>query len=184
MKKSKFTTLLIVQIGVMSAIIFVITYLRFPLFGSKVHFANTLCLVAGMLLGPLPGGLAAGFGSAIYDLISGYDIINVLITFVSKFLMAFICSEIAYSGHSMAENKIKNIVASVVGALSYVALYMLKTFIYQAFVYGYPMDAVWLTMSGKLPASLINAALAIVAAPIIFTLLHPAMKRFVVVYKK
>ena len=57
--KKTFTTHFIVQTGVMAALVFVITYFRIPLFGSKVHFANAMCLLAGLLFGPLSGGLAA-----------------------------------------------------------------------------------------------------------------------------
>ena len=45
--------------AVMAAIVCVVTFLRFPLLGSKVHFANAMCLLSGMLLGPVFGGLAA-----------------------------------------------------------------------------------------------------------------------------
>ena len=44
-------------------------------------------------------------------------------------------------------------------------------------IYGYPMDAVLLTMGSKLPGSLINAAAAIVVAPIFYTGLRPALER-------
>ena len=68
------------------------------------------------------------------------------------------------------------ILASVCGALTYVVLYMLKTFIYQRFVYGYPMDAVGATMVAKLVPSLINAAVAVVAAPVFYHALRPALR--------
>ena len=42
---------------------------------------------------------------------------------------------------------------------------MLKTFIYQRFIYGFPVDAVGVTMLSKLPASLLNAVAAMIAAP-------------------
>lgn len=176
--KKKFTLVQIVYIGVMAALVCAVTFFRFPLLGSKVHFANAMCLLSGLLMGALPGGLAAGFGSALYDALwGGYDLIQVLITFISKFLMAWVCAKIAFSGGAQAKHHTRNIVACVVGALTYVALYMLKTFIYQRFIYGYPVDAVWLTMMGKLPASLLNAAAAIVAAPILYTALSPALKK-------
>ena len=70
----------IVFVGVLAAMVYVVTLFRFPLLGSKVHFANAVCLLAGMLLGPVFGGVAAGLGSAIYDAFAGYDVLNVLIT--------------------------------------------------------------------------------------------------------
>ena len=100
-----------------------------------------------------------------------------LITFVSKFLMAWVCAKIAFAGNRQAKNHGWNIAACVIGALTYVALYMLKTFIYQRFIYGYPVDAVFVTMGSKLPASLLNAAAAMVAAPILYSALRPALER-------
>ena len=175
-KKKSFSTYKIVFIGVMAAVVCVVTFFRFPLLGSKVHFANAMCLLSGLLFGGVGGGLAAGIGSALYDgLYGGYDIIQCLITFVTKFAMAFICAKIA--GSPEKENKTRVVVASVVGALSYVALYMLKTFIYQRFVYAYPMETVWATMGSKLPASLINAVFAMIVAPIFYAALKPLLKK-------
>lgn len=188
------STYRVVFIAMMAAIIYVLTLFRFPLGGSKVHFANAACLLAGLLFGPVSGGLAAGIGSGLYDLLNGYGIDEALITTVSKFLMAFICAVIA--GAHRAESldtqgaagfralygalwkrSPRIIVGSAVGALSYVALYMLKTFVYQRFVYGYPADAVLVTMGTKLPASLINAVFALLVAPVLFAALWPALKR-------
>ena len=39
------------------------------------------------------------------------------------------------------------------------------------------MDAVFITMGSKLPASLLNAAAAMVAAPILYSALRPALER-------
>ncbi len=176
MENKKFTTYKIVFIGVMAAIVCVVTFFRFPLLGSKVHFANAMCLLSGMLFGGLGGGLAAGLGSALYDGLFGeYDIIQCIITFISKFVMAYVCAKIMYA--SERESKVRTVIASVSGALSYVVLYMLKTFIYQKFVYGYPGETVWVTMLSKLPASLINAVFAMIVAPILFAALQPALKK-------
>ncbi len=54
-------------IGVMSAVVFVSNYLSIPVASSRVHMANAVCLLAGMLFGGLQGGLAAGLGSALFD---------------------------------------------------------------------------------------------------------------------
>lgn len=176
MKENQFSVYKLCAIGVMAALIYVVTFFRFPFLGSKVHFANALCLLSGLLFGPVTGGLAAGLGSGLYDsLAGGYDIVQALITFVSKFAMAWLCARMLGKAEQPAKPRIA--IACTTGALSYVALYMLKTFIYQRFVYGYPGDAVWATMLSKLPASLINALFAVIAAPILFLALKPALKR-------
>lgn len=178
MKKKGFSIFGITFMAMMAAMVYVVTFFRFPLFGSKVHFANAVCLLSGLLLGPLQGGLAAGIGSALYDAIAGgYDVVNVLITLISKFAMTWVCGIIVRSAAKDEGHRFdRTALACVCGALTYVALYMLKTFIFQKFVYGFPMDAVWATMLGKLIPSLINAGVAIVATPLFYHAVLPALK--------
>lgn len=193
-KKPYFTTYRIVFIAVMAAVIYVLTLFRFPLGGSKVHFANAACLLAGLLFGPISGGLAAGIGSGLYDLLNGYGIDEALITTGSKFLMAFICALIAGTYKSQ-ELKVSSsgflgiykellkhapriVAGSVIGALSYVALYMLKHFVYQTLIYGNTVQGAFTVMfANKLPASLINAVFAILVAPVIYALILPPLKK-------
>ena len=163
----------IVFTALMAALVCVATFLRFPLLGSKVHLGNTACLLAGLLLGGPMGGLAAGIGSALNDLVSGYAIDELLVTFVSKFLMALICAAIVRK----SEKRSVTVLGCAVGAFSYVALYMLKTYIYRRFVYGLPLDATWAVMLSKLPASLINAVFALIVAPILYAAIRPALKK-------
>ena len=166
MKKNEIQLTRIVFGAVMAALVFVVTLFRFPLLGSKVHFANAVCLLCGLLLGPVWGGTAAGLGSALYDL-SFYNegIVNLLITFVSKFAMAWICGLIAGKRNNEKTH------ACVAGALTYVALYMLKSAIYGAIA-----GNAWAAVASKFPASIINAGAAIVAAPIFYHAVVPALK--------
>ena len=93
MSKQKVQLIRIVFGAVLAAMVFVVTMFRFPLLGSKVHFANAVCLLSGLLLGPVWGGFAAGMGSMLYDLfLYNEGIINLLITFVSKFAMAWVAA--------------------------------------------------------------------------------------------
>ena len=177
MKENKLNTVRLSFAAMMAAMVYVVTLFRFPLLGSKVHFANAVCLVSGLLLGPVTGGVAAGLGSALYDaLAGGYDVVNVLITFVSKFAMAFVCGAIAGRAHARRGKLDRTLLACVAGALTYVALYMVKTYVYNRFVYGYPLDAVGATMVSKLIPSLINAGAAIVAAPVFYHAVVPALR--------
>ena len=173
----------IVFTGVMAAIICVITTFRIPLGQSKVHFANSMCLLSGLLLGPVWGGTAAGLGSAIYDvLLGGYSFFDALITFVSKFAMAWVTG-ILYQKwvlkkeeKSWKENLLPLIISCVLGALTYVALYMLKTWLFKLYVEPVPVDTIHGIMVAKLGPSLINAVFAIVTAPIFFHAVRPALK--------
>ena len=173
----------IVFTGVMAAIICVITTFRIPLGQSKVHFANSMCLLSGLLLGPVWGGTAAGLGSAIYDvLLGGYSFFDALITFVSKFAMAWVTG-ILYrtwvlkkGEKSWKENLLPLILSCVLGALTYVALYMLKTWLFKMYVEPVPADTIPTVMVAKLIPSLINAAFAVVTAPIFLHAVRPPLK--------
>jgi len=173
----------IVFTGVMAAIICVITTFRIPLGQSKVHFANSMCLLSGLLLGPVWGGTAAGLGSAIYDvLLGGYSFFDALITFVSKFAMAWVTGilfrtwVLKKEEKSWKETLLPLIIACVLGALTYVALYMLKTWLFKLYVEPVPAETIPGIMVAKLVPSLINAAFAVVTAPIFYHAVRPALK--------
>ena len=176
-------TIRIVFTAMMAAIICVITIFRIPLGQSKVHFANSMCLLSGLLLGPVWVGTAAGLGSAIYDVfLGGYGFLDALITFVSKFAMAWVTGilfrtwVLKKAEKNWKKDLLPLIVSCVLGALTYVALYMLKTWIFKMYVEPVPADTLPAVMLAKLGPSLINAAFAIVTAPIFYHAVRPALK--------
>ncbi len=169
--RSNAALLRMVFAAVLAAMVYLVTMFRFPLLGSKVHFANAVCLLSGLLLGPVWGGFAAGMGSALYDLMpSNEGIINLLITFVSKFAMAWICGKLYNGAGEKKVDSLRLVLACVAGALCYVALYMLKSGIYGAIAGNF-----WAPVISKFPASVINAAVAIAAAPIFYHAVRPSL---------
>jgi len=77
---------------VMSALLAALTFLATDLLHiatplGYMHLGDTFVLLSGFLLGPLYGGLAAGLGSLLADLVSGYSVYAPG-TFVIKFAMA------------------------------------------------------------------------------------------------
>ncbi len=183
-KESSDTLTRVVFSAVMAAIVCVVTIFRIPLGQSKVHFANAMCLLSGLLLGPVWGGAAAGLGSALYDvMLGGYDFINALITFVSKFAMAWVTGMIFRAmtrkeaeGEPGWKDLPALIVSCVAGALTYVALYMLKTWIFKMYVEPVPADTIPAVLIAKLIPSLINAGFAIVVTPIFYHAVLPALR--------
>ena len=177
----------IVYTALMAAIIFaVVNLLTFPFMGTKLHPSNVFDLLAGLILGPWLGGLAAGIGNFLYDLTIGYGILEALITFAMKFCAAMLAGLIAGAyrkeGNVLKGNgHVRVILGCLAGALGYVALYMLKTFVKQHFVGGVALDGTWLVMLEKLPGSLINNGFALVVAPILYTALRPALNRIGVI---
>ena len=172
-------TLRVCFCGIMTAIIFVANYLRISFMGTSVHMTNALCAMAGLLFGPWLGFVAAGLGSALYDLTAGYGA-ECLITFVSKGAIAVVAGLIAgrvrFAPETRRVDVIRVVLACVAGALTYVALYMLKTFIFGMWVNGLGLEGTLVKMGTKIVGSLINALFASVAGPALFLALKPALR--------
>lgn len=66
----------------------------------------------------------------------------------------------------------------LLGAFSYVVLYLAKSFIEHRFVLGLPIDAVLLTVSQKAVVSGMNAVVAVVVAVPLAAALRPALNRY------
>ena len=166
-------------IGLMAAIVFVVNYFRIPFMGTQLHMTNALCALCGLLFGPGAGFMAAGLGSGLYDIVAGWGA-ECIITFINKGMIAAVAGLIAFKASRKepmdTTAHVKVIVGSVLGALTYVALYMLKTFIAGQLIDGLTMDAVTAKMLTKLPGSLMNAAFAFIVAPILLGTLKPALK--------
>ncbi|MBP3657143.1 MAG: ECF transporter S component [Clostridia bacterium] len=172
-------TMRICFIGLMSAIVFVVNYLRIPFMGTQLHMTNALCALSGLLFGPGGGFLAAGIGSGLYDIVGGYGA-ECIVTFVNKGMIALVAGLIA--GRAAHDRQLtradcaKVILGCALGALTYVALYMLKTAIAGHFIDGLTPDALNVKLASKLPGSLMNAVFAGIAAPLLFSALRPALK--------
>ena len=179
MSANRNKTFRICFIGLMAAIVFVVNYFRLPFMGTQLHMTNALCVLCGLLFGPTSGFLAAGIGSGLYDIVAGWGA-ECIITFINKGMIALVAGVIAYKAGRSEETTLKNhaliIIGSVLGALTYVALYMAKTFIFGQLVDGMTLDAVTVKMLSKLPGSLMNAAFAFIVAPILFSAVKPALK--------
>ncbi len=86
----KFTTKEITMAGLMAAIVCAVTYFGFTLpVAGYIHLGEGLVYTAGILLGPVLGGIAAALGSILADLFLGYGV-YVPATFVIKGLNAFV----------------------------------------------------------------------------------------------
>ena len=170
----------IVYTALMAAIVFVLTLLYVQLGDSRVHFGNAASMLAGLILGPWLGGLASGIGAFFFDLTHGYEFVEALVTFASKFLMAMAAGLVAgaykQKGNVLdGKGHLRVVLGCVAGGLTYIALYMLKTFIKQHYIGGVPLDGTWVAMLGKLPATAINNGFAAVVTPIFYTALRPAL---------
>lgn len=144
---------------------------------TSFHLGNIMCALSGLLLGPWLGGLAAGLGSAIYDMLNPLYISEAWITFLFKGvyglaagLMVWRCKK--QWGYGRA------VLGASAGAAAYAALYLLKSYFYNGLlISGLTADAALLTVYGKIPSTIFNAAVAIIFAPVLAIAIRTALKR-------
>lgn len=179
MKKQKFNSQAIAAIGVMAALVFITTkFMRIPIpvgaGKTQIHVGNSMCILSGLLFGAVPGGLAAGIGTALVDLMDPRWAPEFWISFINKFVMGFTVGTIAHMGKT--RSTAKDFVASVSGAMAYVALYLLKSYLQQVAL-GSTAEATMAVLITKGTTSGINAIIAVVVAVTLYKAIYPTLKR-------
>lgn len=179
--KFKFTIYDISIVGVMAAICFVTTYfikieIPSPAGPVMLKAGNIFCLVAGLVFGGLRGGLAAGIGSMLYDLLDPKYITDAPFTLIRFFLMAFICGWIAFMGNKKGNSIKLNIIGAVVGSLFSVAFYITKSVI-TLMLAGSEFIPAIVACSTKIVTSSINAIIAVIFACLLAPAIKAALKR-------
>ncbi len=177
MNRSSNTIYRIAAIGVLSAMVFAANFLSIPIGDiTRIHFGNVFCVLSGLLLGPIPGGLCAGLGGFFYDLLNPLYAAEAPITFGMKFVLGALVGVIAHSGKSYGQNHIKNIIGAVVGSLGYVVVYLLKNFISEYYLIRNPIETVMTKLAIKGASSVINGMTAVIVALIMLPMFLKAMK--------
>ena len=179
---SKLTTKTIVLTGLLAALTAVGSALRITIpleiaGTSSFHLGNIMCALSGILLGPWLGGLAAGLGSALYDILNPLYISECWITFLMKGAYGLAAGFIVCFGHK-GWGYVKALMATIGGAVTYAVLYLLKSYFYSGlFLYGLTPTAALATVVSKLPATTFNAAIAIIAAPLLAVAIQKALQK-------
>ena len=113
--------------------------IKVPTLGTNgyVNIGDALVIVSAWILGNPYGALAAGIGSALADILSGYGSYAPA-TAVIKFLMAFVFT-IIYK--AMSKNHSANIIAPVIGSVVAESIMVAGYFLYESTVMGYGIAA-------------------------------------------
>ena len=182
MKNTKQTKLNIYQIaliGLMAALVFVSSHMSIPIplgfDNTRLHLGNVFCVLSGIVLGPFGGGLSAGIGSFFFDLTNPLYVSSAPFTLVFKFMLAFVCGQVAYMNNKNGLNVRYNFMAAVAGSFTYIVLHLSKGAIEQIFFLNMEVAAVMLTTSQKAAVSSMNAVLAVIFSGIIAIPLQKAL---------
>ncbi len=134
---------------IMAALFAVLTYIATvivkipsPLKGY-LNLGDCIVLLSGWILPPTYGFFAAGLGSALADLFSGY-LIYAPATFFIKGLMAFI----AHGSFRLFHKKIGNLASELAGGITAEAFMIFAYFIFEGFLYGFGPSLVNIPANG------------------------------------
>ena len=179
--KGKWNLRTMTLIGLMAALVFATSGLRveipLPVDKAAVHFGNVMCVLSGLLLGPI-GGLASGIGSFFYDLTNPLYAPEAFITLVNKFFIGFVAGLISHAGGRKGRNQKWNVVGAVAGSVTYVVLYLIKSFISSKLVFDLTTNSQMMLFLGpKALTSLTNAVIACVVAVPLCAVLRQALDR-------
>lgn len=164
----------IIIVGLMAALVYAGNYLQIKIpngvLVTRIHLGNSMCLLAGLLFGALNGGLASGIGAGLYDLFDPVYIVSAPYTFISKFAMGMT------AGLLRTNNEKKRvIIAAIVGQVTYIVLYLLKTYV-TIIILGGTSQAAWAAVGTNAITSTVNAVLAVVIAVPLYFMLRAALK--------
>ena len=179
--KQKISTHRIVLAALMAALTVVGSGLRITIpvdigGNTAFHLGNIMCALSGLLLGPGLGGVAAGLGSAIYDMTNPAYFSEAWLTFLMKGAYGVAAGLVAWLGNKNW-GYIKALIATFSGALVYALLYLGKTYLKAAYVQGVAPAAAVIAATAKLPATIFNAAVAIIFAPILGVAIRKALEK-------
>lgn len=125
--------------------------------GGYIHAGDAVVVLAGFLLGPVWGALAAGLGSCLADVIAGY-VLYAPGTFVIKAVVALLAGWII--GTKLIKNEFaKALVAGIIGGIVMVGGYML----YEAVFMGFGIGA-----AANIPMNCIQGAFGAVAGAALY----------------
>ena len=161
----------VVTASVLAAFTTVATMIiKVPTLGTNgyVNIGDSVVLLCAWLLQNPYGALAAGVGSALADLLSGYPA-YIPGTAVIKFVMAFVCAVIFSNLKDRIPKEAAYVVSSVIAELIMVTGY----FLYEAFVLGYGLAA-----SSSIISNAAQALICLVIGNALIHALDPVFRKF------
>ncbi len=132
-----------------------------------INLGDCVVLISAWILSPGYGFLAAGFGSAMADLFSGY-VSYAPATFIIKGTMVLI----AFAFFKLMQRPKHKLLAQLIGGIVAEAFMVLGYFIFEGFLYGFLPSIV------NIPANCVQGAAGIIIGLILIKALEKTGMRF------
>ncbi len=184
--------LLIAKIGIMAAL----SYLAFTYVQIKIsvggdftsfHLGNTFCVLAALLFGGLPGGVAGAIGMTIGDLLDPVYITSAPKTFLLKLLIGVIAGLVAHkigkiskrtsegSTQSKKHVFVWTLLGSSAGMFFNVIAEPVVSYFYKRYLLGVDADAAAILAKFQSLTTFVNAILTVIIAVALYAALRPAL---------
>ncbi len=125
-------------------------------FKGYMNLGDAFVLLAGWMLSPAYGFFAAGIGSALADIFSGFAV-YAPVTFVIKAAMAVI----AYFGYAAFSKKTGRLFSRILSAAIAEIVMALGYFAFEGFLYGYEISAL------NMPLNLVQGIAGLIAGVVL-----------------
>ena len=130
-----------------------------------LNLGDCIVLLSGFMLSPLYGFLAAGFGSALADLFSGY-VVYAPATFIIKGAMALV----AFYGFKLLHKKAGATPSRIISGIVAEILMIMGYFVFEGFMYGFVPSAV------NIPANAVQGVAGIILGVILAKIFDKIIK--------
>lgn len=108
-----------------------------------INLGDCIVLIAGWMLSPVYGFLAAGLGSALADLFSGY-VVYAPATFIIKGVMALI----AFYGFKLLHKRLGDLPSRIISGTVAEIIMILGYVVFEGFMYGFGPSVVNIPANG------------------------------------
>lgn len=149
---------------------------------TAIHFGNTFCVLAALIIGGVPGGLAGAIGMGIGDLMDPLYVTSFPKTFLLKFCIGLVTGLVAHHyahiGTIQDTKKLTKwtILASTAGMLFNVIAEPIVSYLYKNYLLGVPSAAAKIFAAWTAGATFINAITSVIIASLLYLALRKALK--------
>lgn len=179
-------TLKIATIGLMAALAYIsFTFLQIkittPGGTTSFHLGNTFCVLAALLLGGIPGGLAGAIGMGIGDFLDPAYIMYAPKTIILKMSIGIITGLIAHRIFKIKNCKnnskllIYVVISVIAGMFFNVIGEPLLGYFYNSIVLGAPKKAASILASWNVITTSLNAIITVILSSTIYLIIRPRL---------
>lgn len=176
----------IVVVGLMAALCYIsFMFLQIkiptPAGFTSFHLGNTFCVLAALLLGGLPGGIAGAIGMGIADLLDSAYVLVAPKTMILKLGIGIITGIVAHRIFHIQKKQGAALwkavlVSTIAGMLFNVIGEPIFSYFYTAFILGAPDHAAKALASWNAITTSVNVVLAVVLSTILYIIMAPRLQ--------